>query len=474
MIKLALAGIVVLIILFALIIIIRNKPDFWFWLFLNLFFDPGGYIQGFWDGNVFGLLDTTDIFIVGIVICLIFSKTNWQVIFEDKFLVKFIFYLLIFSAYYFIVYGGVVPYFHNDFHYQTFLIKNRVFTYGFIILISVYVFSLRGLYLFYTTTLAIGIICLTLYFISLLTGARLIPVQEFARYTGEEMMRIGMFNYGLFDSLFPLSLITYLISKKINLNLKYKNWLYFSGVVMIITLLLTLTRRTQIDIIGMILLITLIISYLFRIGKLSSIFKIIIPVLLVILIMYFTFPKYIGYTAEIGEDTFLLITTGRDSRGESDQRVTASGDYELVKEYIGNNLFFGTGYTELYWMGPGNTMSSRGKKFANVVDAAGEVPIYYLLFGFGFVGAILMLPLYFMMGKLFIKMIKMLRLTLINYFHDPLTLIFSMYILLTISLKFTLNLYAFSSDFRAARLGFIMVFMGIGLALHRKLFSDLL
>lgn len=468
MIKLAIAGIVVLIIILAFIIIIRNKPDFWFWIFLNLFFDPGGYVYGFLGGSLLGPLHITDVFISGMLICLVSSKINWKIIFQDNFLVKFLFYLLIFSAYYFIVYGGIVPYFQNDFNYPVFLIKNRIFAYSFIILIGVYVFSFRGLYYFYTTTLSIGIICLTLYFISLLSGVRLIPVEESARYTGDEMMRVSMVGYGLFDLLFPVALTTYLLSRKINVNLKFKNWMYYSGIMMMITLLITLTRRTQIDIIGMVIIITILISYLFRTGKLTGIFKLLVPSLLVILVLSFTFPTYIGYIATIGEDTFLLITTGKDSRGESDQRVSGSNDYKIVNEYINNNLFFGTGYTYLFWEG-GRATSARGRKFAIAADAAGEVPIYYLLFGFGIAGAILMLPLYFMMGKLFFNLIKRLRQTLINYIQDPITIILSIYILFIIAQTFTIKLYALGDDFRSPYMSFTVVLMGMGFAIYRKL-----
>ena len=226
------------------------------------------------------------------IICVFYANINWKIVFHDRFFRKYLLFLFLFTIYYFVIYGGVVPYLHNDFDYQTFLVKNRIFVYGFFILIAVYAFSLRGFTDFYTSTLLIGIICLTLFFVSLLTGLKLIPIEESARYTGEEMMRIGMLNYGLFDLLFPLSIIVIIISGKINLKIKFKNWLYYSGAVMIITLLLTLTRRTQIDVIGMILIITLIISYLFRTGKLSSLLKIILPALLVILVMYLYFsPK---------------------------------------------------------------------------------------------------------------------------------------------------------------------------------------
>lgn len=471
MIKLALAGFVLLIVLAAFIIIIRNKPDFWFWIFLNLFFDPGGYAYGFLGGTLVGPLHITDVFISGIIVCLISAKVNWHLVFEDLFLKKFLFYLFLFALYYFIVYGGVVPYFKNDFDYSTFWVKNRVFAYGFIILIAVYVFSLKGLYYFYTSTLFIGAVCLTLFFISLLTGVQLTPVEESARYTGDEMMRVSMVGYGLFYLLFPVSLITYLISRKINIVLKYKSWLYYSGIVMILTLLITLTRRTQIDIIGMILLLSLIVSYLFRTGKLSSVLKVIMPAFIVVLVLYFTFPKYAGYIVEIGEDTFLLMTTGKDSKGESDQRVSGSNDYVIVNEYINENLFFGNGYTYLFWK-DGRATSTRGVKFAVARDAAGEVPIYLLLFSFGLTGAILMTPLYFLMGSLFFKLIKLLRLKLTNFLSNPLAIIFTIYVLLTIATKFTINFYSLSNDFFGGNMSYTAVLIGIGFALYRKVYSD--
>ena len=200
---------------------------------------------------------------------------------------------------------------------QPFMIKNRSFTYGFIIFFAVYAFSLRSLHYLYTTTLAVGTICLSLFFVSLITGVSLIPVAQSARYTGDEMQRIGMLGYGMFYILFPLSLITYLISQKINITIKYKNILYYSGIVMLVTLLITLTRRTQIDIIASVIIIILIISYLFRTSKFAELLKVILPTVIVLLVLSFAFPKYVEYIAEIAQDTFLLMTTGQDSKGQS-------------------------------------------------------------------------------------------------------------------------------------------------------------
>ncbi|HSW54545.1 MAG TPA: hypothetical protein VLH59_05590 [Ignavibacteriaceae bacterium] len=468
MIKLLFIAIVAIIFILSAIIIIRNKPDLWFWIFLNLYFDPGGYVYVYFGGSLAGPLHITDVFISGMALCLFSINANWRAVFQDQFLKRFLIFLFLFALYFYIVYGGIVPFYQNDFDYPNFLIKNRLFIYGIFILIAVYVFASRSLYYFYTTTITVSAIILTLFFITLITGIELIPVWKFARNTEGEMMRISMMGYGLGSFLFPISLITYLLSKKINLRLNYKTLLYYTGVVLIITYLLTLTRRTQIDIIGIVIIISLIIAYIFRMGKLSALLKVILPTMVVILVMALTFPKYVSYIAEIGEDTVLLITTGRDSKGESDQRVKGSNDYKLTMEYINNNLFFGTGYTYLYWF-DGRATSARGKEFAIAADAAGEVPIYYMIFGFGLAGAILMLPLYFMMVALFFKMIRLLRLTLIKYLQDPLTIIFSAFVLLIIATKLTISLYNLSVDFTAPYMGYTGVILGIGFALYRKL-----
>ena len=472
MLNLLLISLVGLVLLFAFIIIIRNKPEMWFWIFLNIYFDPGGYITGFRDGKLVGPLNISDVLIVGIILCMVSANINWKVIFGDKLLTSFFLFLVIFSAYYFIVFGGVAPYIHNDFDYVTFILKNRTFLHGFIILISAYIFSLRGLNYFYSVTLFFGVVCLTLYMITLFTGIELVYVWRLER-EGTEMTRITMLSYGLFDLVFPLSIIVYIISKKVNLNLKYKYWLYYASIIFLITQIITLTRRTQIDILGTLIIISIIIAYLFRVGKLSSLLKLLPPAILVILVLSFTFPDYIGYMGKTAENTFLLITTGVDSEGNSEYRVSGEGDLEITKEFISNNLLLGTGYSYLYW-GPGYAYSNRGTTYSRAADAAGEVPIYYLLFGFGIIGAVLILPLYFFIGKLFFKLIKLLRMKLADYLQDPITIIFSVYILLTFATMFTINIYNLGSHFTGSRFSYFSFFIGLGFALHQKIFLNTL
>lgn len=472
MLNLLLISLLGLVFISTFVIIILNKPELWFWIFLNLYFDPGGYITGFRDGKLVGPLNISDVFFFGIIICMVSAKINWKVIYRDKLFLNYFLFLSIFSAYYFIVFGGVAPYIHDDFNYVTFLLKNREFIYGFFILISVYLFTLRDLKYFYSVTLFFGVIILSLYMITLFTGIELVFVWRLQR-EGTEMTRISMLSYGLFDFVFPIALIAYIILKKINLDIKYKYWLYYAGIVFLITQIITLTRRTQIDILGAVFIITIITAYLFRTGKISSLLKLIAPAVLVIVVLSLTFPDYVGYMVKTGENVFLLITTGQDSEGKSDYRVTGNADLELAKEYINNNPFIGQGYSYLYW-GPGYAYSRRGTTYSRAADAAGEVPIYYLLFGFGIIGAVLMLPLYFMIGKLFFRLIKLLRIRLTDYLNDPMTIIFSIYILLTFATIFTINFYNLGLHFTGSRFSYYSFFIGLGFGLHQKIFLNTL
>jgi len=466
--KFLLIGAAASIILFPIIIIVRNKPDFSFWLFLNLYFDPGGYVSGFLGGNIFWRINISDVFILLMIICVLSPKIKRKVIYNNDLFLKFIKYFLLFAGYYFIVYGWVAPYLNNDLDYGTFLLKNRTFIYGFIILISVYIFALRRLDYFYSITLFFGVVSLSLYWITLLTGIVLTPVIEMERHLGSGMIRIAMAGYGYFYMMFPLAVITYLLSRKLKINIKYKNWLFYGGTMMVLTILLTLTRRTYIDIIGIILIIIFITSYIFRTAKLSSLLKTALPAMIIMLILFISFPKYLDYTSDLVEDTFRLITGGKDTRGVEDYRVTGTGDLIAAKFFINKNLWLGAGYTYLYWGEKGFASSLRGSDFSRAADAAGEVPIYYLFFGFGLIGALFILPLYIVMGKLFLKLLKFLKRNFNYHLTDPYLIIFSIYVLLMIASKFTISFWRLGSDFRGSQFSSTAILLGIGFALIKK------
>ncbi|MBS4034549.1 MAG: hypothetical protein KGZ85_08800 [Ignavibacterium sp.] len=476
MLPLIFTALVGVIIFTAFIIIIHNKPDFWFWLFLNLYFDPGGYIRGYLGGALIGPLNMSDIFIVGIVICLISARVNWNLIGKDKLFVNFLSMLIIFGVYHFVIFGGIVPYYKDDLNYFSFLIKNRIYIYGIIIFVSVYAFALRNLNYYYTITLSVGIICLTAYWITLTTGINLIPVVELKRYSGKVdtgMTRLGIYSFGIFYQLFLLALICFLLTQKEKIKLYYKTWLYYGGILMVMTALVSLTRRLQIDILASVLLVIILIVYLYGLEKLFKPLKLVLPIILIVIAMLFTLPEYTDHIVKTGEDTFSILFTGEDAGGVEEYRVKGTGDLEIVKNLIGDNLFFGNGFSHIDWGNENGITSTRGDKFAVAWDAAEEVPIYFSLFAYGIAGVILIALLYVFLIKLSFNLLKKIKMHYAINLKEPLILLFSIYFLSSVAKMFTSNLYQLGSAFFATNLSSTAVLIGIGFALYSKIFFDL-
>lgn len=458
--------IIFLAVLLAVIYLIKRNPDLTFWFFLNIFFDPGGYISYHLGGKLLSRLYISDIAIVPIIFCLFAVNTKYVIIYKDQFFVNFLKVFLIFALYFFIFYGAVTPYINNDLNYILFLQKNRSFLYYIIILISVYVFTMRGLKYFYFTTLFIGFIILSAFLISLITGSNIIPIELMERYEGSEMMRITIYSWGMFSILFPVSFIIILLSRRIKSKIKYRKLLYIAGMLMVMTLLITLTRRNFIVIPGTILIIILLNSYIFRKSKVFALAKISVLLGIILLIINFTLPKYIDYIAGITQDTFLLLTKGTDTRGEREYRVSGTEDLEITKKYINDNLLLGTGYNYLYWGENDRATSSRGTLYAAAMDASQEVPIYYIFFGYGLIGFIIMIFLYSFLIRLFLRLYSTAKNKINLLTEHPYEILFTFFILYVIADKFTFSLYSLGGDFTTPNSA---IFIGIGFALIKKL-----
>jgi len=446
--------------------IIKRNPDLSFWFLLNIYFDPGGYIAYYMGSRVFSGLTIADLTIVPIIFCLYVINTNYKIIYKDQFYINFLKAFSVFALYFLIVYGGIIPYLNDDFDYVLFLQKNRTFLYYIIILISVYIFALRGLKYFYLTTLFIGFIILFGFLISVITGLEIVPIFLLERYEGSGMMRISMYSWGLFSILFPVSFILFLFPRRLKLNIKFRKLVYIAGILMVLTLLVALSRRNFIAIPGVILIIVLLNSFIFRKSKAYALAKILIPIGATLIIINMTLPKYVNYIADISQDTFDLLTRGKDTRGEEDYRVSGTYDLEITKKYIANNFIFGTGYSYLHWGEFGDAVSSRGSVYAAAMDAAGEVPVYYIFFGYGLAGFIIMIFLYSSIIRLFLKLFLITRNELYLLTGYPYELLFVIFILYLIADKFTFSFWGLGNDFTLPESA---IYVGTGFALLRKL-----
>ena len=449
----------------------KSQIDLIFWILLNLYFDPGGYISGFLGGNLFGRFNITDIIIVGILMVLYNIKPRFSEINSNLLFNKFIKLLLFYFAYYYIVFGFISPYLHKDLDYMTFFMKNRNMIYGLIILYATYFFSLRGIYYFYKVTLIFGVVSLTLYLITIVTGFGLIPVIEMERYSGSGMKRLIMGSYGLFYYLFPIAVIVLQLSRNKGFFIKYKSLLYYAGVLMLLTLLFTLSRRVIVDVVGMVLIIVLLITKVYRSAKFTSMMKFIIPAFIFIVVMIVIKPSYLNYISIITQDTFSLLTTGKDTRGEGDYRLEGSGDMENVKASIKENIWIGNGYTYLYWGGENRASSPRGMAYARMADAAREVPIYGVFFNFGILGVFLILLLYYKLFKLFLFIFRSIKKAHILRQLDPYMQTLTFLVLLTIIKMFTIKIMGFGGIFGSYSFPGMAVIFGLTFAINQRINS---
>src|SRR4030095_324096 len=448
-----------------IIYFIKRNPDLCFWFFVNILFDPGGYVTYYLGGNVVASINIMDIAILLIVFCLYAIHANFKIIYKDRFLYDFLKIFFIFAVYYFFIYGAIIPYLNNDLNYLVFLQKNRKFLYYIIILLSAYIFALRGLKYFYLTTLCVGLIVLSAFLAAVVFGLDIIPVISLERYEGSEMIRIYLYSWGIFFILFPLAFIIYLFSPKIKFKIQYRKLAYFAGLLMVVALLISLTRRYYITIPGTMLIIILLNSFIFRKSKALALTKILVPIGAVLVILNLTLPKYIDYIVDISQDTFQLLTKGSDTRGEKEYRVSGTGDLEITKKYIADNFLFGTGYNYLHWSDE-VAISSRGPVYAAAMDAAGEVPVYYIFFGYGIAGFIIMIFLYSFLIRMYLKLYSLTKKRVAILTEYPYELLFIIYILYNLIDKFTFSLYGLGEDFTTLSNA---IFIAVGFALLRKL-----
>jgi hypothetical protein len=449
----------------AIILVVRN-PDLSFWLLLNMYFDPGGYIS-YINDQYFSRITFQDFLIIIILYLLI---NNWKSTFYNDSFKNFLKALFYFGLFYFIVYGGIVPILHDDFNYPIFLLKNRWVLYGLILMVSVYNFGLRGLKYLYLTTLFTGLVTLILYWLSILTNITLVQYSEFERYYGSAMYRIDLESYGIFYILFPLSVIVLVLSRYINLEISYKKTLYFVGMLMLISLIITLTRRTIIDIIGTVFIVSFLMSRLFNTKTNRIILRLLVPIIFAFLILWIAKPNYIGHFVQITTDTFVLLITGEDTRGISDSRISGGHHYPAVFETIGNNILLGTGYTFFHWefiksFGSEAATSTRGLEFGQMADAAQEIPIINMFFSFGIIGFILLIALYYKILRLATHIYKYLKRNM-NYAIklSPFVVVFSFYFIVVVFKLFTYNIWSLGDQFIGSKFQQNAFWIGLGFA----------
>ena len=459
----------ILIIAFPILLLVQKNPDFLFWFFLMLFFDPGGFYQGYFESKLIGFLSFTDYIFVLLIICIVKVKTTNNIFDYDKDFKKIFYYFLFFQIYYLLVYGFLVPNLNSRLDFLFFLQKNRMYFMALPIMYGVYLFTQRSINLFFKMLVFFAITILILYFITLLTDRPIIQLMTLERYSGSGIERISMLSYGLIHWILPIAIILFFLKQRKKIKLPLTKTIYLSALLMLITYFLTLTRREYFNIALSVLLIIFLISYVFKVSKFKLSTKIIIPSTLGFILLFALFPQSLDNTLNLFKDTFLLIFTGIDSKGLSDYRVTGTGAMLYVKQIVIENLIMGTGYVPYIWADVVR-LKGFGDTLAIAMDASAEVPIYGAFLRLGIVGVIFASGIYILLLKNVIRLVKSLKIyrpKLDDFNNYELQMTFlSLYLVFSI---FTIRFYALFGDFYSpSTIPLFGVVLGLFYSLKKK------
>lgn len=449
-----------------------NISDYVFWLSITLFFDPGGIFFYYFKNKFYGQVIWPDVFFFLAMISMLLGKpSNVMIVFRDKLFLKYIKYFILFFFYFFIIYGLVIPLKNSNLDYVTFIIKNREEFYSFFICILIYYYSLRSLKVLYNLLIVTGLILITLFFLKLSGGVSIIGAEETERFAGSGLIRIGMLSYGLIYWLFPLSLLLFLLNQKIRINIRLRKTLLFLGILMVIIELITLTRRTYINIIFTTLVSPLIVQKVLNTYSLKLFLRAFILVCITIIALTIILPESTTGIKAMFNDIYLLLTTGKGIKGETDYRLTGSENMQYTFDYIKDNYIFGIGYIPATW-GDFLEMGRNKNNLGFAMAASYEVPILGALLQFGVVGMLLLFPLYYLPIKTTYKLYKLLKrsniVKLSKYYNYD--VLFSIFLILILLTKYTIEIYTLFGDFNyASRLPSLILLFAMLFALYFKM-----
>lgn len=431
--------------IFGLFVLSNKWPLITFWITLNLYFDPAGFLKEHIGVSVIGPIKMTD-FLFLMLLWTFYRLFEGKISLSsyDMLYKRFLTYLIFLVFYYFIVNLWLVPLSlgRGDLWLDNFIDGRRVI-YVIAMGYMVYkVFSRFGGKLLFIIVLYTAAISFALFFISYLLKIELVPIFTFDRYGDGSLMRTGMASYGLFYWLiFWGWIFVFLKSGANNSDRTVFKWTLFLFTIFVIVLLMTYTRRTYLELAITPVLIYVIVNKCTNINvgimKIGGVFIVLTGVLAILT------PDLLQGSKRIMKDSFLLAFTGKDSQGERNYRVEGTGDLLLTKEYIKQNPIFGNGYYYFnYDDKDKGVLGDRMTRFAIASDAAREVPIYNVFFERGIVGFLIYIPFYIFTISVGWRLYNLMR----RYFKilmalDWYSVVFSIMILTILLQMFTVKIY---------------------------------
>lgn len=447
----------------------KKYIDWLFWFIFILYSDPGGLLEGYFQGDLIGRVNFNDVFFVIMFLATISVRSKRHVDMHFKRIFNILLFIIIYIG---LIYGLILPLYFDRSDFLMFAYKSReYYIYSLPVMYFVYIFSIRSLDIFFNMMLVISVVIMTLYFMTLILGIDVIPVYTVTR-SGSEVgnERLYMPSYGYIVWYLFIGIIYYFAGNKFRKIKKRKYYLlYYITITMSAAIFLTLTRRNILDIIFGFFIIMVYCSYLISKSYAGNMIKLSFFGFAIIIIYSIFFPNNYNDLKIVSGDTFSLLTKGETEKGESDYRVTGTGDLDIAKNIIANNLIFGTGYVPWIWADVVNE-KGQGNELAIAWDASAEVPIYGGIMRFGIIGVIIFTVFYWKLVKYIIRIAINLKRNMhkindkhINYF---LVLIFIIYSFIS---KFTYQLYSLYGEFYGYGLLNLCILLGMFFGVVRKL-----
>lgn len=448
----------IFLILFIMALVSLDHPDTMFWIFLTLLFDPGGLIYFYLVPLLRDTVKGVDVLLVLSFVPLFSAKVNVSTFFRDRIARSFIWFFLLFYTYYIFIYGLFQPDTDLNEFVSAFLIKRRIDILGFLLIIPIYVFAKRSLQKFITITAVVSVIFLTIYFISVITGFKIIPYVEFSRYTGTDVMRKSMFSLGTAEFLIPIAVGYFLINR----SWKMRNWVVTGAILCIITILISLSKNSIFNVGIVFLAMIYFISKLNLHFRTQSVIRYLTFIFIIVSALAIIFPSYLDYSLQAVGDIFRMFTGQKTLSGED---VTSRFDVQVPIQtaIFLKNPFFGTGYSDLWYTMEGFRMGL----------GSNDIPVVSSFAMFGIIGSFFYLILYIKIFNLAIKAYRLVkRYNLFSHMNelaiDLLMLLSSIAFFITKGL----NVFLWFSDLVTYSFKFPMLLnLGILLATYSRLSS---
>ncbi len=378
--------------------------DYLFWITLILFTNPGGIQQAFNIQEVYESINLNDfLFVILTLLYLLVPKRNTFPLPLNKNL-KFA--LLIFIAYYFIIFGYLTPLVLDPKTNVTFnFIKLRYSLYCYSLFFYAYLFWKRSWTLFIRVYLYSSILILLLFFQSLFSNWQFLPIEIVSRGF-IEVNRNVLKSYGFMPWLTSFGVILIVF----NIKTKYRFLTITGFILMNLAWIVSLTRRYIFGLIICFIIAYILYNYIKK-GNLNNFFlivgRILISLILLIYLLHFTFPTYVQANLKVIKSTLHVIRYGENITGQKDERLNLIGRSTIMQEFKKSPLF-GTGFNNKW----------RTKEGDEAGFEASDYPFQAALAMAGLLGLLVFLPFYIYLIKMLVFDINFIRRFKIKFNHN--------------------------------------------------------